>query len=134
MEQLVETSLRRVLQAPLDITFLKRRLERAMEANQIVVNGKTLVPHYYCVMLNAQDFVNFKDGISAHQYELVDYLEKLAQSRSFATQRPIQVEPSLSKLKNTQSPPTTNPRQTCLQLPMMRSGTAVAKQQTWLCL
>ena len=92
MEQLVETSLRRVLQAPLDITFLKRRLERAMEANQIVVNGKTLVPHYYCVMLNAQDFVNFKDGISAHQYELVDYLEKLAQSRSFATQRPIQVE------------------------------------------
>ena len=92
MEQLLETSLRRVLHTSLDITFLKRRLERTMEANQIVVNGKTMVPHYYCVMLNAQDFVHFQKNLAAHQSELVDYLEKLAQSRSFATQRSIRVE------------------------------------------
>ena len=45
MERLLETSIARVLDSRLDESVIMRRLERAMESNQIKRDNKVLVPH-----------------------------------------------------------------------------------------
>lgn len=91
MERLVEASLRRMTNKPLDATFLQRRLERAMEANQLVVGVNTLVPHNYTVFLNPRDFGNFGKHVSDTEQRITAYLTQLAQSRGFVTTQPIRV-------------------------------------------
>lgn len=92
MERLIEASLRRFLKKPLDMEFLLRRLERVMEANQVVLGNKTKVPHIYHIFLHPHDFAHFEDDILNHELQIVHYLQELAQSRNFVVAHPIRVK------------------------------------------
>ncbi|MFM7679009.1 MAG: FhaA domain-containing protein [Roseiflexaceae bacterium] len=92
MERLIETSLRRLLKKPLDTDFLLRRLERVMEANQMVVDGNINVPHIYRIFLHPRDYANFEANMLGHELVIVNYLQELAQTRHFVVAHPIRVK------------------------------------------
>ncbi len=91
MERLIETSLRRLLKKPLDTDFLLRRLERVMEANQIVVGSSINVPHIYRIFLHPRDYAHFEADLLSHELLIVNYLQELAQTRHFVVAYPIRV-------------------------------------------
>ncbi|MFN5934481.1 MAG: FhaA domain-containing protein, partial [Roseiflexaceae bacterium] len=91
MERLIETSLRRLLKKPLDTDFLLRRLERVMEANQIVVGSSINVPHIYRIFLHPRDYAHFEADLLSHELLIVNYLQERAQTRHLVVAYPIRV-------------------------------------------
>lgn len=91
MERLVETSLRRLMNKPIEQRLLMRRLERVMEANQVIAGIHTLVPHTYYIYLSPHDFSNSSVRIKSIETETAHYLSQLARSRNFITTQPIVV-------------------------------------------
>ncbi|MCX6015825.1 MAG: DUF3662 and FHA domain-containing protein [Chloroflexales bacterium] len=90
MEQIVETSMARFFQSPLETAVLTRRLERAMEANQIT-NGTSavVVPDLYRLFLHPNDFETYRKRHLRIEQELATYLTELARNRGFITPNPI---------------------------------------------
>jgi hypothetical protein len=92
MEQLVETSMARFFKSPLDVAMLARRLERAMEANQIAnAAGVIVVPDTYRLFLHPNDFDNYRKRHLRIEHELANYLTELARNRGFTTQKAVTV-------------------------------------------
>lgn len=92
MEQVVETSAARFFKSPLDAATLTRRLERAMEANQVIdATGITIVPNIYQIFLHPIDFANHHEHHLQIERELANYLTDLARNRGFTTHKSITV-------------------------------------------
>ena len=92
MEQIVETSMARFFKSPLDVALLTRRLERAMESNQIAdASGVVVVPDTYRLFLHPNDFDTYRKRHLRIEQELATYLTELARNRRFTTHKPITV-------------------------------------------
>ena len=92
MEQIVETSMARFFKSPLDVALFTRRLERAMESNQIAnSSGVVVVPDTYRLFLHPNDFDTYRKRHLRIEQELATYLTELARNRSFTTHKAITV-------------------------------------------
>lgn len=91
MEQIVETSVARFFKSPIDISTLSRRLERTMEANQIVEGNRIRVPHTYHAYLNPAEYATYRQRHARIERELTQYLLQLAVNRGFYTSQELKV-------------------------------------------
>lgn len=91
MERLLETSIARILDSRLEASVIMRRLERAMESNQVVHNNKVFVPHNYYAYINPIDYKALTSANLNLQQALTTYLQKLTTIRQFKTINPIEV-------------------------------------------
>lgn len=111
IERFLEGTIRRWIKKPLSESDVQRRLERTMEANQVVVGSNTVVPHNYKIYLSPGDYhaiakpdylppktgkpqsdvqqAESKNFAVCHR--LAYYLTQLAHSRGFVTPHPIRV-------------------------------------------
>lgn len=92
MERLLETSIARILDSRLEASVITRRLERAMESNQVVRNDRVYVPHNYYAYINPIDYKALTSKNSDLQQTLTTYLIKLATIRQFKTISAIEVQ------------------------------------------
>jgi len=92
MERLLETSIARVLDSRLDESVIMRRLERAMESNQIKRDNKVLVPHNYYAFVNPIDYKALTTQNSKIHINLTEYLVNLVYSRKFTIMQAITVQ------------------------------------------
>lgn len=91
MERLLETSIARILDSRLEASVIMRRLERAMESNQVVHNNNVYVPHNYYAYINPIDYKALTSTDTDLQQALTTYLRKLADIRHFNPIRAIEV-------------------------------------------
>lgn len=91
MEQIIEASVARFFKSPLDTATLSRRLERTMEANQIIEGNRIRVPHTYYTYLNPTEYTSYRQRHARIERELTNYLIQLAQSRGFYTSQNLTV-------------------------------------------
>lgn len=84
MEQLVEGSVARLFRSPVQPVEIARRLERAMESQQTISVKRVIVPSFYRVYLNPQDFAAFLPVRERLEQEMAVYLGELAEERGFA--------------------------------------------------
>lgn len=83
MENMVEGSVARALRSPVQPAEIARRLERAMESQQTISVKGIIVPNFYRVFLNPQDFEAFKPIRTDMEREMGTYLSELAAERDF---------------------------------------------------
>lgn len=83
MENLVEGSVARLFRSPVQPSEIAKRLERAMESQQMVSVRRVIVPNYYRCYLNPQDFAAFQPIRAEMEREMATYLSDLAQERGF---------------------------------------------------
>jgi len=83
MEQMVEGSVARIFRSSIQPVEIARRLEKAMESNQTLSVKRVIVPSFYRVFLNPQDFANFQPVRQQIEQELATYLSELAAERNF---------------------------------------------------
>lgn len=83
MEQLVEGSVARLFRSPIQPVELAKRLEKAMESNQMMSARRILVPNVYRIELNPEDWIAFQPMRAEIEGELASYLTELALERSF---------------------------------------------------
>jgi pSer/pThr/pTyr-binding forkhead associated (FHA) protein len=93
MERLLETSIARILDSRLEESVIMRRLERAMESNQVMRGTQVIVPHAYYAFINPIDFKALTSKNAQLNQTLTNYLFKLAQIRRFVTISTITVQP-----------------------------------------
>ena len=83
MENLVEGSVARLFRSPVQPSEIAKRLERAMESQQMVSVRRVIVPNDYKAHLNPQDFAAFQPIRGDMEREMSTYLAELAQERGF---------------------------------------------------
>lgn len=83
MENMVEGSVARLFRSPVQPSEIAKRLERAMESQQMVSVRRVIVPNIYRAFLNAQDFVAFQPIRADVEREMANYMAELAQERGF---------------------------------------------------
>jgi hypothetical protein len=83
MEQMVEGSVARLFRSPVQPVEIARRLERAMESQQVISVNRIIVPSFYRAFLNPQDFTAFQAVRPQLEQEMANYLSELAQERGF---------------------------------------------------
>src|SRR5690242_10809145 len=83
MENMVEGSVARLFRSPIHPSEIAKRLERAMETQQLISVRRVIVPNVYRAFLNPQDFVAFQNVRSEMEREMATYLADLAQERGF---------------------------------------------------
>lgn len=83
MEQMVEGSVARLFRSPVQPVEIARRLERAMESQQVISVNRIIVPSFYRAFLNPQDFTVFQAVRPQLEQEMANYLSELAQERGF---------------------------------------------------
>lgn len=83
MENLVEGSVARLFRSPVQPSEIAKRLERAMESQQMVSVRRVIVPNFYRAYLNPQDFSAFQPIRADMEREMATYLAELAQERGF---------------------------------------------------
>jgi hypothetical protein len=84
MENMVEGSVARLFRSPIQPSEIAKRLERAMEAHQMISVRRIIVPNVYRAYLNPQDLAAFQPIRAEMEREMATYLEELAQERSFS--------------------------------------------------
>ncbi len=84
MENMVEGSVARLFRSPIQPSEIAKRLERAMEAQQMVSVKRVIVPNLYHVYMNPQDHAAFQPIQRDMERELANYLVDLAQERGFS--------------------------------------------------
>lgn len=84
MENMVEGSVARLFRSPIQPSEIAKRLERAMEAHQMISVRRIIVPNLYRAYLNPQDLVAFQPIRAEMEREMATYLEELAQERGFS--------------------------------------------------
>ncbi len=84
MENMVEGSVARLFRSPIQPSEIAKRLERAMEAHQMISVRRVIVPNLYRAYLNPQDFAAFQPIRGDMEREMATYLAELAQERGFA--------------------------------------------------
>lgn len=82
-ERVMEESVGRIFRSPVQPAEIGRRLERAMEANQVVSVEGIIVPNDYRVEMNPQDMVVFADFVPALCRQMEEWLKDLAESRGY---------------------------------------------------
>lgn len=83
MENMVEGSVARLFRSPVQPSEIAKRLERAMESQQMVSVRRVIVPNVYHCYLNPQDFAVFQPIRAEVEREMSNYLAELAQERGF---------------------------------------------------
>ncbi len=84
LEHLVENSFARVARAKLQPIEIAKQAARQMDRQQTVGVNSVLVPNYYDIWLNPQDFARFSAISGTLQAEIAAYLRDYAVQRSFA--------------------------------------------------
>ncbi|HET9015954.1 MAG TPA: DUF3662 and FHA domain-containing protein [Thermomicrobiaceae bacterium] len=82
-ERLMEGSVGRIFRTPIQPAEIGRRLERAMEGNQLATVDGIVVPNDYAVYLNPNDMVLFADIVSSLCSQMEDWLIDLAEERNY---------------------------------------------------
>ncbi|MCL5947415.1 MAG: FHA domain-containing protein, partial [Chloroflexi bacterium] len=81
VESVVEGSFARLARGQLQPVEIAKRLARAMEREQTITAGKTIVPNEYKVALNPEDFRHFDSSVRLWERELAEYLSGVARER-----------------------------------------------------
>jgi hypothetical protein len=82
-ERVMEESVGRIFRSPVQPAEIGRRLERAMESNQVVSVDGIIVPNDYNVEMNPQDMVIFAEFVPALCRQMEEWLTDLAKNRSY---------------------------------------------------
>src|SRR5688572_25034438 len=82
-QRVMEDSVGRIFRTPVQPAEIGRRLERAMESNQVISVEGVIVPNDYEVILNPQDMVVFADFVPALCRQMEDWLTDLASERGY---------------------------------------------------
>lgn len=82
-ERLMEGSVGRIFRSPVQPAEIGRRLERAMESNQLATVDGIVVPNDYVVYLNPGDMVQFADFVTSLCRQMEDWLIDLAEERNY---------------------------------------------------
>ncbi|HLT20274.1 MAG TPA: DUF3662 and FHA domain-containing protein [Thermomicrobiales bacterium] len=82
-QRVMEDSVGRIFRTPVQPAEIGRRLERAMESNQVISVEGVIVPNDYEVILNPQDMVVFADFVPALCRQMEDWLTDLANERGY---------------------------------------------------
>ncbi|MCU0490309.1 MAG: FHA domain-containing protein [Chloroflexaceae bacterium] len=83
MEHMVEGSVARFFRSPVQPAEIAKRLERAMESNQMISVNRVIVPNVYRAFLNPQDFSVFQPYQKKLEQDMAVYLTELAEERNF---------------------------------------------------
>ncbi len=92
VQGLVEGSIFRLLRSRVEPVEIAKRLGYAMEGEQRVGVGRTIVPNRYTVLLNEEDYAGLEPIAESIQQELEVYLGDLARERGFVFLAPPYVE------------------------------------------
>jgi hypothetical protein len=79
----MEDSVGRIFRTPVQPAEIGRRLERAMESNQVVSVEGVIVPNDYQVVMNPDDMVVFADFVSTLCRRMEEWLIELATQRGY---------------------------------------------------
>ncbi len=82
-ERVMEESVGRIFRSPIQPAEIGRRLERAMESNQVVSVDGIIVPNDYKVDMNPQDMVIFADFVPVLCRQMEEWLIDLASARDY---------------------------------------------------
>jgi len=82
-ERLMEGSVGRIFRTPVQPAEIGRRLERAMESNQLSTVDGLVVANDYLVLLNPDDMVQFADFVPSLCRQMEDWLIDLADERNY---------------------------------------------------
>jgi hypothetical protein len=82
-ERLMEGSVGRIFRSPVQPAEIGRRLERAMESNQVSTVEGIVVPNDYVVYLHPDDMVLFSDFATNLCHQMEDWLIDLAEERNY---------------------------------------------------
>lgn len=82
-QRVMEDSVGRIFRTPVQPAEIGRRLERAMESNQVVSVDGVIVPNDYRVIMHPQDMVIFADFIPALCRQMEQWLSDLAKEREY---------------------------------------------------
>ncbi len=82
-ERLMEGSVGRIFRSPIQPAEIGRRLERAMESNQVSTVEGIVVPNDYIVYLHPDDMVLFSDFATSLCHQMEDWLIDLADERNY---------------------------------------------------
>lgn len=83
VQRIMEESVGRIFRTPVQPAEIGRRLERAMESNQVVSVDGVIVPNDYQVVMNPQDMVVFADFVPALCRQMEEWLVDLANDRGY---------------------------------------------------
>lgn len=82
-EQMMEGTVGRIFRSPIQPAEIGRRLERAMESNQVVSVDGIIVPNDYSTHMNPLDMVVFADFVPVLCHQMEDWLIDLASQREY---------------------------------------------------
>lgn len=82
-ERLMEGSVGRIFRSPVQPAEIGRRLERAMESNQVSTVEGIVVPNDYIVYLHPDDMVLFSDFATSLCHQMEDWLIDIAEERDY---------------------------------------------------
>ncbi|MFW6074164.1 MAG: FhaA domain-containing protein [Chloroflexota bacterium] len=82
-QRVMEESVGRIFRTPVQPAEIGRRLERAMESNQVVSVEGAIVPNDYRVIMHPQDMVVFADFVPALCRQMEQWLKDLAHERGY---------------------------------------------------
>jgi hypothetical protein len=91
-ERVMEGSVGRIFRSPVQPAEIGRRLERAMESNQVVSVDGIIVPNQYKVYMNPQDMVVFADFVQTLCHQMEDWLIDLADQRNYGFVDDVRVQ------------------------------------------
>jgi hypothetical protein len=91
-ERVMEGSVGRIFRSPIQPAEIGRRLERAMESNQVVSVEGIIVPNGYDVYMNPQDMVVFADFVPTLCRQMEDWLTDLAAERDYGFVDSVRVQ------------------------------------------
>lgn len=91
-QRIMEESVGRIFRTPVQPAEIGRRLERAMESNQVISVEGIIVPNDYEVIMNPQDMVVFAEFVPALCRQMEDWLTDLASDRGYGFVDQVQVQ------------------------------------------
>ncbi|HEU5424159.1 MAG TPA: DUF3662 and FHA domain-containing protein [Nitrolancea sp.] len=91
-ERLMEGAVGRIFRSPVQPAEIGRRLERAMDDNQLATVDGPVVPNDYTVHLNPDDMVLFADFTTTLCRQMEDWLIDLADERNFGFVDQVRVQ------------------------------------------
>ncbi|MCX7622989.1 MAG: DUF3662 and FHA domain-containing protein [Thermomicrobium sp.] len=83
VEQLMEGAVGRIFRTTVQPAEIARRLERAMEAQQLATPEGPIVPNDFLVRLHPEDFVQFADFADSLSIQLEEWLLDIAEERDY---------------------------------------------------
>lgn len=82
-QRIMEESVGRIFRTPVQPAEIGRRIERAMESNQVISVEGVIVPNDYQVVMNPQDMVVFADFVPSLCRRMEEWLVDLAADRGY---------------------------------------------------